>query len=182
MPTFTLNGEALPRGPFNVAGIKYPVSVLDLWSDAELAGVGVARVSHVQTLADWKIEKLNALALKINQITAAGYLIPSAILGVSDVRLQCRDAIDRTNWIGLNKRADSKVRASLGAQPSALPMRDMANVNRPVTYQQALDITEGLLDWASAVMARGWQLKDAITAAQTQTALNAVDLNTGWPS
>lgn len=41
---YTLDGAHLPRGAFtDAAGIRHPAAALDLWSDAELAAIGVTR-------------------------------------------------------------------------------------------------------------------------------------------
>lgn len=49
MPTFTLNGQPLEYGPFKTGTGKstthHPAQVLDLWSDQQLAAIGVTRMA-----------------------------------------------------------------------------------------------------------------------------------------
>lgn len=45
MPTFMLDGEPLPYGGFTAGDVRHPASVLDNWSDEDLAEIGVERVA-----------------------------------------------------------------------------------------------------------------------------------------
>lgn len=63
--TITRNGETepLPYGPFtDEAGTKHPPNALDLWSDEELAAVGVARVPDPPPTPDDLVAKIKLRA------------------------------------------------------------------------------------------------------------------------
>lgn len=51
----TENGRvALSYGPFEKDDVRYPANVLDLWSDDELAAIGVYRVAEPPKLRSWR--------------------------------------------------------------------------------------------------------------------------------
>jgi hypothetical protein len=47
MPSYTLDGQTLPYGPFSTGQgadlVNHPAQVLDVWTDEELAAIGVVR-------------------------------------------------------------------------------------------------------------------------------------------
>lgn len=180
MTTYTLNGQPLPYGPFEDAeGTNHPATVLDLWSDEELAVIGVARIPPPPpTLNDLKGHRLLELRGIYNTRMAGGFPAPS--LGVGET-LQLRNDTDRTNWLTLMIRTKDRIGEGQGGVVSPLAIRTTANNEYALTYSQIETLMDGMLDWAAATMAVSWAKKDQIESAADEAALAAIDLNTGWP-
>lgn len=63
---------------------------------------------------------------------------------------------------------------------SSLPSLDDESV--VTTYAQALKIVvQDMAAWGQSIMQRSWELKDAIDAAADEEALDANDIEIGWP-
>jgi hypothetical protein len=61
MPTYTFNGEPLAFGPFTTgegdAALTHPAENLALWSDDELAALGIVRLADVLPVVRQEIPK-----------------------------------------------------------------------------------------------------------------------------
>lgn len=94
--------------------------------------------------------------------------------------LQTRGADDKLNWLTSQAAYEAAVRAGLGNNPGAR-FRSAANVTFVVTYQEGLAALLAMAAWGAAIFDRSWTLKDSIEAALDDAALDAVDINSGWP-
>lgn len=110
--SFTLDGDPLPYGPFTVGDVNYPATVLDLWSDEELAEIGVARIpAPPPTPEDLEAARLADLAAQARSALAA-----------SDVTvLRCLEAGQPVpeDWIAYREA----LRLIVGGGPGPLPAR-----------------------------------------------------------
>ena len=89
-------------------------------------------------------------------------------------RLQTRDVEDRTNWLTSQASYAAAVAAGAGDVVDAT-FRTAANATVTVTYAEGLDVLLGMAAWGRTIMARSWELKDAITAGDMP------DVAAGWP-
>lgn len=96
--------------------------------------------------------------------------------------LQCRNDLDRTNWIGLVIKCQAAISLGFGDQLIDLPIRCTSNRMYAVTYADALARMFALLNQAGAAQANWWRLKDLARSVDTREALQAIDLTEGWPS
>ncbi len=94
--------------------------------------------------------------------------------------LQTRDAEDRTNWLTSQAAYAAAVAAGHAGAPGAV-FRTASNQTIGLTFGQGLAILLGMAAWGKAVMGRSWELKDAVAAAADDAALDAIDLEAGWP-
>ncbi|WP_026379352.1 DUF4376 domain-containing protein [Afifella pfennigii] len=107
---------------------------------------------------------------------AAGY--PTEIDG-SPATLQTRPA-DRANWQTAAIRYATEIAAGNGAIAGAT-IRDADNANHTLSFADAHAILMAMADHGVAILARSWTLKDQIAAAEDEAALDAIDIEAGWP-
>lgn len=98
------------------------------------------------------------------------------------LHLQLRDVTDQANWMLSSQKADLAVAAGLGAENLPPGIRTQENITVPVTASQAKDALDALANFGASMMAHKWALKDAINAAEDQAALEAIDIEAGWPA
>lgn len=146
MPRFTLNGERLAHGQFADAnGVQHPAVILDLWTDEQLAEIGVTRepcdeedapalraaaVAAVKAEASarilaafpmWKQMNLNARATELTNALAANGAYTEAE-AIEALRLQAVWA-----WIRSVRAASDAIEAALAqASPAELEAFDAA--------------------------------------------------------
>jgi hypothetical protein len=110
--------------------------------------------------------------------------------------IQCRNELDRTNWLGLEKKCEwAKRDERLFYEALQLPVPEVLGdfqipepgirctsntFVRPTVAETAL-LMEALLDYALAAQANWWRLKDAVRSAATKAEMDAVNLEEGWP-
>lgn len=103
-------------------------------------------------------------------------------LGGNEERLQLRNETDRTNWLTFHSVCRDAMLAGAGDSVSLQPIRTQDNRNYSVTYAEGAALMADLRTWAGAIMAVAWGLKDAIAAAETKAAVEAVDIEGApWP-
>jgi hypothetical protein len=95
--------------------------------------------------------------------------------------LQCRDELDRTNWLGLVLKCQFAIQAEAGDFPIDPPIRCTSNRMYAVTYNDALARMLVLLGQVGAAQANWWRLKDEIGLAKSGEGLMGIDLTEGWP-
>lgn len=101
--------------------------------------------------------------------------------------LQCRNELDRTNWLGLLAKCNEIQRVSVETeQPELMDLpgarlRCSSNRMYDVSFASAKDRMLVLLSQAEAAQVNWWALKDSVRAAETRQDLFALDLNAGWP-
>lgn len=93
--------------------------------------------------------------------------------------LQTREQ-DRPNWLAVAQVASLQIAQGGGDLPLRT-IRTADNTNVPVTANQALAAMLGMQAHLGAILERSWTLKDAIDAAADHDALDAIDINAGWP-
>ncbi len=180
MTTFTLDGAPLPYGPFSVGEINYPANVLDLWTNDELAAIGVARVAAPEpTLDDLRAAKNAEVTARRDAAFAQGFSPATGPL--AGHTLQVRNETDKINWLTSSVAYSAAVSAGAGAVPGAT-FRTMANETVMTTFAEAAQvIVVGMAQWGQAIMDHSWALKDQIDAAADEAALAAIDVDAGWP-
>ena len=130
-------------------------------------------------LADAKAALNATVTAKREAVFAAGFSPPSGPL--AGHTLQCRDVQDRTNWLTSAVGYSAAVQAGHGAVAGAT-FRTANNETVVVTFAQAVSILlSGMQMWGQAIMQRSWDLKDQIEAAEDEAAVQAIDIETGWP-
>lgn len=99
--------------------------------------------------------------------------------------LQCRDELDRTNWLGLIVECQVAIATDPQNAPGAnIPdpgLRCTSNRMYVVTYAEAMSRMFSLLGMVQQAQANWWRLKDLVRSAATSEELNAIDLTEGWP-
>lgn len=102
--------------------------------------------------------------------------------------LQCRNELDRTNWLALLALCEAQQRAADMADDQTLmdalapvPLRATSNRMYVVTYASAKARMFALLAQAASAQANWWRLKDECRSAPTREALEAIDMTQGWP-
>ncbi len=176
-----LDGQPLQADrPFAVGDVQYPTNVLSLWSEAELAEIGVTRVPPPQpTLADLKTQRNAAVTAKRESVFAAGFSPTTGPL--AGHTLQVRDDTDKINWLTSQASYSAAVSAGYGAVPAAT-FRTAANETVTVTYAEGLTIiVQDMARWGQAIMNHSWTLKDLIDAAEGEATLSMIAIDTGWP-
>ena len=205
MPTFTLNGEPLPFGPFTIGeddeAVQYPANCLLLWSEDVLAAKGLTRIPDPEiSLADQVSMKLADAQAEYDarRQTPAPYDFGDTEAlddlgtnvgeaGAQTLQMRTDGATDDVrNWLCA---AHAALVAIVAGSPLAIiPIKTTANVwvQAPALQaQQALvtgDGTQiGALARGMALLARFGELKAEINAAEDAEALAAIDVSGGWP-
>lgn len=94
--------------------------------------------------------------------------------------LQCRNELDRTNWLGLIVSCQAAV--GLGAGDLTGPsIRCTSNRMYEISYADGLGRMFALLSLVQAAQENWWRMKDLARAAVYQADLDAIDLEEGWP-
>lgn len=122
---------------------------------------------------------------KLEEITAAyeqfledGF--PVVLEGNAETLQVARDA-DRTNWLIVQSIALRQIAAGNGDEPGATFVQTTSNRRYAMTYAEQLAIIDALTAWGLAAWANWNALKTAARAAETNAALNAIDVTAGYP-
>lgn len=94
--------------------------------------------------------------------------------------LQTRES-DQPFWLALAQVASIMVAQGNG-ELSCGAIRTLDNTNVPVTGSQALAAMLGMQAHLGAILAYSWSLKDQVEGAEDMEAVEAIDINTGWPA
>lgn len=95
--------------------------------------------------------------------------------------LQCRNELDRTNWIGLVIKCEAAIALGAGDVPLDIPIRCTSNRMYVVTYNDALGRMFALLNQVAQAQQNWWRLKDEARAAEHRGDLDLIDVTVGWP-
>lgn len=96
--------------------------------------------------------------------------------------IQCRNELDRTNWLGLKDICEEAIAAALGDEPIPEPgIRCTSNNFIRPTFSATLELMRLIRGYALAAQANWWRLKDLCRTARTAADLEAIDLSEGWP-
>lgn len=146
------------------------------WTAEELGYRGFGFVPVVD-IAAAKDEKRAALARQRNAIFRSGWTHDFGAAGTHTLDL--RNADDKANWTLLLIKTQGMIAANAGASPTTI--RTAANETASVTAAQANATMVAFLGWGEAVLAHKWALEEAINEAADIAALDAVDIEAGWP-
>lgn len=141
-----------------------------------LDGGGVPEPADLESL---KAEKRSALAEEYQSRIQSFPWDFGAPFGV--LHLQLRDVTDQANWLTLQGKAMLAISAGQG-DSALLPIRTEENVTVPVTANVAAQVMDALSTFGGTMLAHRWSLQDAITAAEDEASLDAIDITSGWPS
>lgn len=96
--------------------------------------------------------------------------------------IQCRNELDRTNWLGLKDICEEAVFAGFGDELIPEPgIRCTSNAFIRPTFAYTLGLMRDVRTYALAAQANWWRLKDLAKTVETWQALEAIDLEEGWP-
>lgn len=155
MTTRMVNGLIVPMSPEEIA-------------EAEAVKFAVRKAS-----------KRAAVSALLDTKLAAGY--PHDFGGEIGTKvLQTRDIHDRTNWLVSQASYGAAVAGGAGAIMGA-NFRTEDNVNVELSYADGLNVLLAMAAWGAAHYAWSWALKDAIAATEDEAALEAIDIDSGWP-
>lgn len=94
--------------------------------------------------------------------------------------LQTRDVEDRTNWLTSQAAYSAAVASGAGAVEDAA-FRTADNETIVLSYADGLGVLLAMAGWGKVIMGTSWALKDAVDAAMDIGALEAIDIEAGWP-
>lgn len=167
MTTFTRNGDPLPYGPFTAGEVNYPANVLDVWTDDELAAIGVARVAPAEpTLDDLKAVQLEALAARRRQATS--------MVSVGGMVIPWDDTTE-------NRVANGVKALEMKPEGTAVSWEVTRGVFVTLDLQTLRAIGLAAFDLQQAAFDNVRDLTALILAAADETALDAIDIEIGWP-
>lgn len=125
-----------------------------------------------------KADRAAAVNRKRDALLSGGYTHDFGAAGVHV--LQTRDADDRINWLTSQAAYQAAVASGLGGELGA-EFRTAGNQRITLTFLEGLNVLLAMAAWGKAVFGRSWDLKDAIAAAADDAALDAIDIEAGWP-
>ncbi|TPJ95599.1 DUF4376 domain-containing protein [Mesorhizobium sp. B2-5-9] len=129
-------------------------------------------------LDDLKAALHEAVNAKLDAALSGGFTVQSGAM--AGKVLQTRDLTDRTNWLVSQASYSAAVASGAGAVENA-KFRTADNATFTMSYAEGLNVLLAMAGWGAACLDNSWALKDAIVAAGDKTALDAIDVNAGWP-
>lgn len=125
--------------------------------------------------------KLEEVNWAYDAVLAAGFATADFDGQPEPETLQCRNELDRTNWIGLILKCQFAMSQGGSDLPIDPPIRCTSNRMYAVSYAEAFGRMLALLQVVGDAQANWWRLKDLVASAESGEALNAIDLTEGWP-
>jgi hypothetical protein len=168
-------------GMVPVVAAEVPAGKVSTITTAELVD-GVWTQVHAledRPLEDMKAEKRAAINAKLNAVLTGGYTVQSGAM--AGKVLQTRNLEDRTNWLTSQASYSIAVAQGAGAVEGAT-FRTADNLTFTMSYAEGLAILMAMAAWGAAAMNNSWTLKDAVAVAVDQAALDAIDIDAGWPA
>lgn len=123
--------------------------------------------------------KRDAINLKLETVLTGGYIVEAGTM--AGKVLQTRNLEDRTNWLVSQASYSVAVAAGQGATMGA-QFRTADNSTYTVSFADGLNVLLAMAAWGASCMNHSWGLKDAVAAAQDLVALDAIDIEAGWPA
>jgi hypothetical protein len=111
------------------------------------------------------------------ELFAAGWTHDFGAAGTHTLDL--RDADDKANWTLLLIKTQGMIAAGGGALPVTL--RTQANATIELTATDANAAMIAFLAWGEDMLTAKWDRDAAIDAAEEHAALEAIDIEAGWP-
>ncbi len=142
--------------------------------------MGIVRLGpqHPDTFEGRQAAKRAAVNARLNSLLTGGYTVEAGTMA-GEV-LQTRNLEDRTNWLISQASYSAAVAAGHGEAAGAV-FRTAANGTYTLSFAEGLSVLLAMAAWGAVCMGRSWDLKDAIEAAEDDGALDAVDIEAGWP-
>lgn len=149
----------------------------DLWPESPPP---VVESEPVPIDLDAEKSRWNAAVTARREAVFAGGFTPSQGT-LAGHTLQVRDEADKINWLTSATSYSLAVVAGHGSVEGAI-FRTMDNDTVVLTYAEAVKvIAQDMAAWGQTIMQWSWALKDRIDAATDLAALEAIDIETGWP-
>lgn len=126
-----------------------------------------------------KIKARKRVDMILAQKFSSGFVVPSGVM--EGQTLQTGTVTDRTNWITSHAMYAQAVLAGIGEEQGAV-FRTKSDETFNLTYQEGLNVLNGMAEWGKSVMNRSWQVKDEINSCNTDNEILEVDVHSGWPS
>lgn len=126
-----------------------------------------------------KDAKKAAINAKLETVLTSGFVVTSGAMAGNV--LQTRNLEDRTNWLISQASYSAAVAMGRGAVEGAT-FRTTDNSTFTVSFSEGLSVLLAMAAWGAAAMNNSWSLKDAVATAEDLTALDAVDIEAGWPA
>jgi hypothetical protein len=165
-PGFTLSGFAV--APAGNAGIG------DEYDGGEFASPSVS-------FTDLKKTKSDTVSAKRDAVLSGGFTVPESVsVALGGRVLQTRDQTDKTAWLTSQAAYQAAVSGGQGSTEGA-KFRPLDNITTTLSYSEGLNVLLAMAAWGKSVYGRSWELKDAIAAAADSAALDAIDIESGWP-
>lgn len=130
------------------------------------------------------VERAN---LRYDAFLAQGFPTPDFAGQPEPETLQCRNELDRTNWLGLLAKCTEAQRIATDAdnpdimQMVATELRCTSNRMYPVTFADARARMLALLSLVDAAQQNWWRLKDLCRDLATRQEVLAINMDEGWP-
>lgn len=163
-----------------------PVTVSDLGDPADL---GLTATEPARTVEEHQAELRAAVSATLSTALNGGYshdfgsvdaTLETGETEPAGVRvLQTRDE-DRANWLTSQAAYSAQVAAGNGAVAGA-KFRTADNAIVTLSFADGLAVLLALAAWGAEVYDHCWTLKAAIVQAADDAALDAIDIETGWP-
>lgn len=167
-------------GMVPVVEIEVPNSKVSTGSTAELIE-GVWTQVHVledRPLEDMMAAKKAAINAKLETVLTGGFTVPSGTM--AGKVLQTRNLEDRTNWLISQASYSAAIAGGMGAVEGA-QFRTADNSTFTVSFSEGLSVLLAMAAWGDAAMNNSWSMKDAVEAAEDLAALDAINIDAGWP-
>lgn len=130
------------------------------------------------SLDDQKMARSNDVNAYRESLIAAGY--HHNFGGTIGTRiLDQRGPEDVTSWLALKLMAQDLNSAEQG--DTLIPIRDANNATFSAKSTAVEAAMSAMGQWRATILQHSWELKDRIGAAADSAALEAIDINVGWP-
>ena len=146
--------------------------------NAALASAAAA--NGAAQLPAMKDAKAALVAIERDQRVYGGFTVPVQVSAAMGGKVLQTRPSDARNWLTSQCAYMAAVSQGFGAVMGA-NFRDDDNKTTTVSYLEAMQILLAMAAWGAAIYARSWALKDAIAAAADLAALDAIDVEAGWP-
>ncbi|GHB32921.1 DUF4376 domain-containing protein [Salinicola rhizosphaerae] len=126
------------------------------------------RVTPIGEIADRKRAKIEA-ALSAALAAGMAYTLPD---GTEDV-IQTRPDQDEANLLGL--AIEARDRRTAGETGAVMSLRAKSNAVYSLTPEQMIALTDAAKEFKQTLLAKSWQLKDAVSVAETAGDREAIE-------
>ena len=163
---WTLSGAPVSGG-FEIADVQYPANVLDIWPTEDLEAIGLVWVEPAApSLADLKSARLEQLATRRRQATS--------VVTVGGMTIPWNDTTE-------NRIANAVKALEMKPEGTTVSWEVTRGVFATLDLPTLTAIALAAFDVQQAAFDNVRALTDLILTAADETALNAIDIETGWP-